>query len=256
MRIRGTTLSMAAGLLLLLLPTAASARTSSTSSTSSGYDVSYPQCGSALPASAGFGIVGVNDGIVYSPNPCLASQYRWADTSTTSTVEARVSFYANTADPGPSSGHWPLGQLTPQVCVTGANYGCDYDYGWNAANDSYQDAVGAAGATAAQGAPWWLDVESANSWNDGYALNTADLQGAADALDQLTGHQPGFYTNSSSWQSITGSTRQFSSYEAWLPGARTLRGARSNCAATAPTGGTVYLSQYSAKGLDADYDCR
>jgi hypothetical protein len=34
-----------------------------------GYDVSYPQCGGALPTNVAFGIVGVNRGIVFSPNP-------------------------------------------------------------------------------------------------------------------------------------------------------------------------------------------
>src|SRR4051812_16360573 len=57
----------------------------SSGSAATGYDVSYPQCGSRLPSSPQFGIVGVNNGIVYSPNPCLATQYQWATTSTTTT---------------------------------------------------------------------------------------------------------------------------------------------------------------------------
>src|SRR3954454_12450145 len=82
-----------------------------------GYDVSYPQCGGALPPSPSFGIVGVNNGIVYSSNPCLASQYAWA-VNATSTTGPKVSFYANTANPGPSSSHWPTGATTPMACTS------------------------------------------------------------------------------------------------------------------------------------------
>ncbi|HZT66710.1 MAG TPA: hypothetical protein VFA11_13065 [Acidimicrobiales bacterium] len=249
------------GVALLAMSTAASAKpiSGSTSTAATGFDVSYPQCSSSLPSAIAFGIVGVNDGIVYSPNPCLAKQYQWAvkATSASTSPETSVSFYANTADPGPSSTHWPKGQLSPKACSADApSQGCDYDYGWNAATNSYNDAVAAAGSSAnIHGDPWWLDVENANSWVDG-ALNIADLQGAADALAQLSGVTPGFYTNSSSWQSITGSTTAFSGYPAWLPGARNLTGAKSNCTATAPTHGTITLTQYSSSGLDADYDCQ
>src|SRR4051812_48103872 len=63
-----------------------------------GYDISYPQCGKPFPANPAFGIVGVNRGIVFSPNPCLgtgagASQLAWAG--------KRAELYANTGNPGP-----------------------------------------------------------------------------------------------------------------------------------------------------------
>src|SRR5450759_5915683 len=46
---------------------------SSTVSSTVGYDISYPQCGRPFPTNAAFGIVGVNKGIVFSPNPCLGT---------------------------------------------------------------------------------------------------------------------------------------------------------------------------------------
>src|SRR5437899_2627639 len=61
---------------------------------SAGYDVSYPQCSSTLPSRPDFGIVGVNGGRAYAANPCLAAQYGWAQTSTT-TAYPKLSFYAN-----------------------------------------------------------------------------------------------------------------------------------------------------------------
>src|SRR6476659_8922094 len=65
-------------------------------STSRGYDVSYPQCGQPLPSSALFGIVGVNNGIVYTANPCASTELAWAQ----QTANHAPAFYANTADPG------------------------------------------------------------------------------------------------------------------------------------------------------------
>ena len=43
-----------------------------------GYDVSWPQCGRALPSDGDFRIVGVNGGRPYTDNDCLAEQYGWA----------------------------------------------------------------------------------------------------------------------------------------------------------------------------------
>jgi hypothetical protein len=231
-----------------------------------GFDVSYPQCSTSLPAPVAFAIVGVNDGIVYSSNPCLSAQYGWATSATSGSTsgEPHVSFYANTADPGAAaSTHWPSAQISPRDCkdaITAANPNgspaCDYDYGWYAAQDSFSRASSIAGQTAAT-APWWLDVESANSWNDGAANNRADLQGALDYL-VTSAHVPlaGLYTNSSTWSTYFGADNSsFTSVPSWVPGASTQSGAVQNCAVTV-TGGSAYLAQYSASGLDADYDCR
>ncbi len=83
-----------------------------------GYDISYPQCGRSYPTSVTFGIVGVNDGIVFSANPCAASELAWAEAA----QNRAPAFYANTADPGPAySSHWPTGQQSPEVC-DGSNF--------------------------------------------------------------------------------------------------------------------------------------
>src|SRR5712691_9255677 len=104
-----------------------------------GYDISWPQCGAAYPASPAFGIVGVNKGIVFSPNPCLASEVTWAGGS-------KAQLYANTGNPGPAlSTHWPKGQTSPRFCdpANADTADCAFDYGYNAAADSYADAVAA-----------------------------------------------------------------------------------------------------------------
>lgn len=232
-----------------------------------GYDISYPQCNGTFPTGGAFRIVGVNDGLPYSANPCLgagdgASELAWAGMG--------AGLYANTADPGPAlSSHWPNGQTTPKQCNTAGNPGsntpeCHYDYGWNAAADSYRDAVDAyvslgwaqAGATRTPVADqWWLDVEAANSWTSTLSLNVQALQGEADYLTSVGAAGVGFYANAGDWRTITGSTTVFSSYPSWVPGAASLSDAQSRCTAVGFTGGTVALTQFVSSGVDNDYQC-
>jgi hypothetical protein len=236
-------------------------------SSTTGYDISYPQCNGAFPASPGFGIVGVNDGKPFGANPCLGtgdgpSQLQWAGMG--------AGLYVNTANPGPAlSTHWPNGQMSPEQCDTTTSpgsdtAGCAYDYGWNAAADSYQDAVNAyislgwaqAGATRTPVAnAWWLDVESANSWTSNTAFNVDELQGEADYLSSVGAASVGFYANSSDWLTITGDTTSFAGYQSWVPGASTLSQAQANCAGGGITGGGVALTQYPSGGFDGDYQC-
>ena len=233
-----------------------------------GYDVSYPQCSSALPKSPTFGIVGVNGGRAYATNSCLASEYAWATTST-STAYPKVGFYANTGNPGPVlSTHWPTGQTTPAVCDGTWSEGCSYDYGWNAAADSFARATAVAGVDGARAAYWWLDVETGNSWatasdsSSWAALNTKDLQGAAAYLAAQGVGQLGFYSTGFQWGQITGlnastSPAYFStSYLNWVPGATSLSSAQARCSsAYSFTGARVQLTQYVQSNLDVDYRC-
>jgi len=229
-----------------------------------GYDISYPQCGNPFPTNVAFGIVGVNRGIVFSPNPCLgtgsgASQLRWAG--------RRADLYANTGNPGPQlSSRWPIGQTSPRACQAANpdSGNCAYDYGWNAAADSYATAVKAyislgwanAGATRTPVAnDWWLDVETANSWRSNDALNIASLHGAADYLDSVGAASVGFYSAPAMWNEITGGTSAFDEHQTWVAGASTLSGAKARCAGSGFTGGGVALAQYLYKGFDADYRC-
>lgn len=232
-----------------------------------GYDISYPQCTGSFPASPAFGIVGINDGKPFSANPCLGtgdgpSELQWAG------VNAQL--YVNTANPGPTlSTRWPDGQTSPEPCDTTANPGtntaqCAYDYGWNAAVDSYQDAVNAyislgwaqAGAMRTPVAnAWWLDVESANSWTSNAALNVDVLQGEVDYLNSVGGASVGFYSTASDWQTITGASTSFAAYKSWTPGASTLSQAQSDCSGAGVTGGGVAMTQYPYSGFDGDYQC-
>jgi hypothetical protein len=233
-----------------------------------GYDISYPQCGGPYPTNPAFGIVGVNRGIVFSANPCLgagphgASQLAWAGPNT--------QLYANTGNPGPAlSSHWPVGQTAPRECATAARpdpdtADCAYDYGWNAAADSYANAVAAyvslgwapRGSTRTPVANhWWLDVETANSWRDDLSLNVAALQGAVDYLDSVGAASVGIYSSPTMWSQVAGSTTAFADLPSWVAGASSLKGAMNRCDGPGLTGGAIQLTQYLSHGYDADYPC-
>jgi hypothetical protein len=232
-----------------------------------GFDISYPQCGGPFPSQAAFAIVGVNHGLVFSANPCVGaddgpSELDWAG--------MHAQFYANTGNPGPDlSSHWPDGQTSPRECNTASSPGrdtidCAYDYGWNAAADSYASAVrayvslGWADADAERtpvANEWWLDVETGNSWRADPALNVASLQGSVDYLEYVGVVGVGFYSTGLQWGQVTGSSSAFSEYRSWVAGARSLHGAKERCVGSGFTGGGVTMSQYLAQGFDANYLC-
>lgn len=229
-----------------------------------GYDISYPQCGKPFPANPAFGIVGVNRGIVFSPNPCLGtgagpSQLAWAGKN--------AELYANTGNPGPHlSSRWPIGQSSPRVCAAQQpdSADCAYDYGWNAAADSYATAVRAYVALgwAAPGSTrtpvanhWWLDVETANSWRSNVSLNVAALQGGVDYLESVGAASVGFYSAPLMWDDITGGTSAFAGHPTWVAGASTLKGAQARCIGSGFTGGGVALAQFPYKGFDGNIRC-
>ncbi len=232
------------------------------------FDISYPQCGSPYPENAEFGIVGVNHGKVFSANPCLSAgdsppELVWAG-------GVRAQFYANTGNPGAAlSARWPNNQAFPRQCNTSAVPGsdtadCAYDYGWNAAADSYRTAVDAyvtlglapAGATSTPSPnKWWLDVETVNSWQSDTALNVAALSGAVAYLRSVSTAGIGFYSTQYQWNQITGGTSEFSAYPSWVAGASSAAHAITICGARGFTGGRIELVQYKAGGFDADFPC-
>lgn len=274
-------------------------------STPTGNDVSYPQCGTTLPSAPAFGIVGVNDGLANTLNPCLGpsasypsytqSQLYWAVASSTgATSQPKASLYVNTADPGntyngtpiadwPTSGSsTPYGACTTTTVTTssgatatvGANSpACAWQYGYDRASQdagllkSTADAIQSQNAPVmvtdtASAYPWWLDVETANSWqtgSSGQAMNTADLQGMVAGLQQAGAFTVGAYSTSSQWGAITGGTTTGSAGSLygiadWIPGATRLSGAQANCSQTSFTGGRVTLTQWSGR-IDNDYAC-
>jgi hypothetical protein len=210
----------------------------------SGYDVSWPQCGKTLPGTRLFAVVGVSDGLAFSDNPCLATQYSWAAGATTAPA-----FYLNTANPGSASVHWTT--PGPRTCSgASSDPGCAYNYGWNAAAHAfaYADAQTAAAGNRA----WWLDVETGNSWSSNQSLNAADVQGMLDFFSSKA-VAAGIYSTAYQWSQIAGSMRP--AVPSWLAGASSSTQALSWCRSASFTAGRVALVQFPNSGLDGDVAC-
>jgi hypothetical protein len=236
-----------AAALTLLAPAAASAAplqpekagAAAATSSSTGNDISYPQCGKSTPSGALFGVVGVNGGNAAKFNPCLQSEYSWANgTPGIPGFQQKVNLYVNTANPGqPGTTTWwptsdtpvlpapvspgPTGPLPtttvkypsgqPVGCDTATDpYGpeCAYVYGYIRAEQAYEYAHELLGDAALSGVKWWLDVETSNTWQPsttGAAANAASLGGATDFLTSIGGGV-GVYSTTAQYKAILGAT--------------------------------------------------
>jgi len=262
MRFRALVLSAAAlgAALMAMSPAApAGARGVSGGAGTAAYDVSYPQCGGALPGGGSTGIVGVTAGRPFSANYCLGSEYKWAQGKA-----QPPQLYMNTSNPETASAYWNTRAGSgPRVCTSAnlsdpGNLDCAYNYGWNAARDAVSQAVASIGKNAVTHA-WWLDVETANSWNGTAAANGQDLQGSIDYLRSVAVPGTGFYSTGYQWGVITGGYHPSAvtpSPANWLAGASNASQARSWCAPTRSfSGGAVRLVQYPSGSFDGDYVC-
>jgi hypothetical protein len=231
-----------------------------------GNDVSWPQCNKDLPKGQAFAIVGVNNGLANTTNPCLTEQLAWAATSSGATVQPKVSLYVNTANPGsagswwPSSDEYPVGTPVhnPYGPCKAKDYGkaCAYMYGYAKAwDDAY-----IRGISNPADYVWWLDVETGNSWSTtDKDANRAVLEGMTDFFHSINVKGVGIYSTGSQWSQIVGTVSNSSNLHAlpsWLAGARTVTGAKGNCSDPPLTkGGHVALTQFVSRGFDYDYSC-
>jgi hypothetical protein len=232
-----------------------------------GFDISYPQCGHSYPSGGAFGIVGVNNGLANNANACLGSELAWAQATPglASPPQPSTSFYINTADPGNGVADWPRSASTTLYgsCDGSWSQACAYVYGQQRAAYSY-GLVSGSDSTLASSAPWWLDIETANSWataanaSNWAALNVATIQGLIAGLQGAGASGPiGFYSTASQWQAITGQSASNSSFPTahdWVAGAGSLSQAQANCSASF-SGGRVALAQFPSGGFDGDYAC-
>jgi len=207
-----------------------------------GYDVSFPQCGGSLPGGpVPFAVVGVNGGRAFTRNPCLAAEAAWAGSVLT--------LYMNVNAPPPGSAQALSG---PAGQCTGNDTGCmAYNYGYNAAVDAFSYAK----ASQAVAGTWWLDVETANSWDANAANNDRTIQGALDALG-AEGVQAGIYSTSYQWGLIAGSYAPGT--PVWVATGSDYAAATAACGASyAFGGGKAWLTQFGSSGVpfDQDYAC-
>ena len=258
--------------LALLAAVVAVPGTASAAVTTVGYDVSYPQCGTALPSARAFAIVGVNGGLSTKANPCLSTQLRWAARSNGSvTTQPKAQVYLNTANPGELRAQvstWPTAGSTPYGTCAGENdQACSWQYGYERALNSvvshFTPAARAAGVdTLPSRYTWWLDVETENTWqsgsSDAQARNRATLEGMTAYL-LARGGRVGYYSSSLQWAQIVGSVpsdSMLAGRPSWLAGSTSLSDAQSDCRNPALSpGGRVTLTQYIANGVDRNRAC-
>ena len=246
--------------------------TASAAVTRVGYDVSHPQCGTALPSARAFAIVGVNGGLSTKANPCLGTQLKWATRSNGSVAaQPKAQLYLNTANPGELRDQvttWPTTGSTPYGTCAGENdMACSYRYGYERAQNSvvsfFTPAARGAGVDSVPSRyTWWLDVETMNTWQSGsseaLARNRATLEGMTAYL-LSRGARVGLYSTGYQWGVIVGtvpSTSNLVGRNSWLAGATTLTQAKQNCAkAPLVPGGRVTLTQYVPDNLDRNHSC-
>jgi hypothetical protein len=229
--------------------------------------VSWPQCNGvnlgSQPSGASFGIVGANDGLAGTENPCLSAELGWENSLS---YHSPVQVYVNTADPGNGVADWPTqnpsGPVNPYGSCTdvtrrgdlvGADSrACAWDYGYNKA---IQDLGWVSSSSVVR---WWLDVETDNTWQSGKKsdLNEAELDGMLTALPVRT---VGVFSTSSQWGQIVGPSLDSHSHALgalpeWIPSGANSASASDCTSLPAFTTGAVKYVQY-ATSFDYDIAC-
>jgi hypothetical protein len=202
-------------------------------------DLSWPNCAVATAGGPSSGIIGVDGGLDFHPNPCLSSETK---------LFTSYALYLNTGYPGPAYAEKyadsPLAcNQTDYLCLA-------YNYGYHAAEYS----IGYANTQSAHSFMWWLDVETSNSWTNNVLQNQAALTGMIAAIKKDTLlPNIGFYSYPGQWNLITGDWHN--GYPVWVAtGSTSPALAISFCSDENFTGGSTWLSQYTPN-LDQNYIC-
>jgi hypothetical protein len=140
------------------------------------------------------------------------------------------------------------------TCDGSNSRACAYEYGWARALD---DAT-IRGISNPGQYMWWLDVETANTWDyaeGGEVRNAAVLEGMTEYFTSIGVRGVGLYSTRSQWTGIIGSgvdsTSSLNGLSNWRPTGSTREGAEASCGVAPLTpGGTVEMTQYTT---DFDY---
>lgn len=225
-----------------------------------GYDLSFNTL--VYPSeSFGFAVVGVTGGKAFVHNARIFSEYQW----TKFAAKTAATLYMNLNAPYGSTVAANI--ATPKTCPARAAgssatstepIACEgYNYGYNAAKDSYLYATGA-GVTSSL---WWLDIEEANSWSNDPSVNVATMQGAIDYLNSKN-IRVGIYSVPRMWMDIAGTYVPMQTLvgistpiPTWFPiSVSTLVGAINTCSTTTSfiPGSPVWVVQYEANTTAVD----
>ena len=202
-----------------------------------GYDISWPQCGGAYPATPfAFAIIGINRHDPFTRNACLADELNWAGQGSIDPL-----FYMNSGPPPPGYQN-PACPVQDQACL-------NYQYGYAAAAYSFAYA----NPLGPRVTDYWLDVEGFNNWPANTGLNAQVLKGMIDYL-QGQGAKVGIYSTSYQFNLIAGGFSP--GLPNWVPGIAHQPSEGPAACLSAPSfgGGSVEMVQWTLK-YDGDYLC-
>jgi hypothetical protein len=246
-------LAVAAALLPLAGPAPASA---SAPTRVVGADVSWPQCpkGMGIPERRGEGqpmplrtarmvVLGITNGIAFTPNPCLTRQLAWVRNH-----HVYAAGYAMTTYPRPrqvrkygADGPFRHAQLVGKLRNTGF------------AQARYN--VATMKRTGLRSPVVWVDVEpsTVRPWSRNLARNRAVLRGVVAGY-RAAGYRVGFYSTQYLWQEIVGSAGY--RLPEWRPAGVTSRAAALyKCSHYSFQGGPAVLAQWGTGRRDFDVMC-
>ncbi|MGI8491264.1 MAG: hypothetical protein ACR2KC_00570 [Acidimicrobiales bacterium] len=227
---------------------------------STGYDISWPDCGHALPPGGSpVSIVGVNGGLIDNLNPCFASEAAgWAGANLTVYINVNL-----VPDGNPSRAmNGPAG-----ACAQGDIVCQGYNWGWNnAAVD-----LGFVHSNGFAPRVWWLDVEQpcgyspSPLWRCGSSQalqsNVNVIRGAVDAIHSAS-LTAGIYSTYLQWPATVGPDFQEPGIPIWIA---TVPNDQADWAADCSkpnlrfAGGVPWLIQWlggaSPTGYDQDLAC-
>ncbi|MHB8439248.1 MAG: glycoside hydrolase family 25 domain-containing protein [Acidimicrobiales bacterium] len=204
-----------------------------------GYDISWPQCGSSYPPSSTVAVVGANNGAAFTANPCFASEAAWGGPNLT--------VYLNVNSPqGSDSSQYASGPAGN--CAVG-DLNCEsYNYGYNTARQTIaQDESEGYGTST-----WWLDVETGSYWTSDTSANDQVIAGALGAV-KAANFAAAIYSTSYQWNQIAGNYNP--GVPVWYPTGTSTNSPSNWCTTSSFAGGPVYLVQDAAGNYDGDYSC-
>ena len=208
----------------------------------SGYAISWPQCGKRYPtAPYDFGIIGVTGGYSFNYNPCLHSEYKWAKNA-----KYEPSFYINLDYPIPIS----KSLIQSFNCGVNDEECIAYNYGYETGKKAYEYAL----SQQAISNIWWLDVQIVSRWSKNKMINSQVVLGAVNFFKD-NNLKVGLSTTPYQWNTVVGDLK--TNLPNWIPGMLNKSKAAQYCLdGTSYSDGYVKQLAYIDNGFEAVYVCR
>lgn len=221
-----------------------------------GADISWPQCPDTVgiparrgqnqpmpPKTSDFVVVGVTNGIAFTPNPCIGRHMAWV---TSHHVYAAA--YAMTTYPRPRQldkygAHGPYDRATPAGRLRNAGY--------NQARFNVRTMKQAG----LDSPVVWVDVEPSTvaPWSGSKAGNRAVFEGVVRGYRDA-GYKVGIYSTQYLWQGVLGGVR-YGLPEWRTAGGTSMSAALGKCSGSTVQGGPGVMAQWWTSSRDLDVAC-